>query len=61
MNKLVVILKKMAVKMVLGQKDKIIAGLNKKLDVPFMSEKDEKEMLEGLWTIIEDAVKESAK
>ena len=55
------VLKKMAVKMVLGQKDKIIAGLNKKLDVPFMSEKDEKEMLEGLWTIIEDAVKESAK
>lgn len=61
MNKLVVILKKMAVKMVLGQKEKIIAGLNKKLDVPFMSEKDEQEMLEGLWTIIEDAVKESAK
>ena len=47
--------------MVLGQKEKIIAGLNKKLDVPFMSEADEKEMLEGLWSIIEDAVKESAK
>ena len=61
MSKLMLILKKMAVKMVLGQKDKIIADLNKKLDVPFMSEKDEKEMLEGLWTIIEDAVKESAK
>ena len=61
MSKLMLILKKMAVKMVLGQKEKIIADLNKKLDVPFMSEKDEKEMLEGLWTIIEDAVKESAK
>tara|TARA_Y100001951_G_C11214429_1_gene224929 strand:+ start:482 stop:667 length:186 start_codon:yes stop_codon:yes gene_type:complete len=61
MNKLVLIMKKMAVKMVLGQKEKIIAGLNKKLDVPFMSEADEKEMLEGLWSIIEDAVKESAK
>ena len=61
MNKLMLILKKMAVKMVLGQKEKIISGLNKQLDVPFMSEADEKEMLEGLWTIIEDAVKESAK
>lgn len=61
MSKLMLILKKMAVKMVLGQKEKIIADLNKKLDVPFMSEKDEKEMLEGLWSIIEDAVKESAK
>ena len=60
MSKLMLILKKMAVKMVLGQKEKIIADLNKKLDVPFMSEKDEKEMLEGLWSIIEDAVKESA-
>ena len=61
MSKLMLILKKMAVKMVLGQKEKIISGLNKQLDVPFMSEADEKEMLEGLWTIIEDAVKESAK
>jgi len=55
------VLKKMAVKMVLGQKEKIIAGLNKKLDIPFMSEADEKELLEGLWSTIEDAVNEAAK
>lgn len=55
------VLKKLAVKMVLGQKDKIIEGLNKKLDVPFMSEADEKELLEGLWSTIEDAVNEAAK
>ena len=61
MTKLMLILKKMAVKMVLGQKERIVADLNKKLDIPFMSEKDEKEMLEGLWEIIENAVKESAK
>jgi hypothetical protein len=61
MDKLMSVLKKMAVKMVLGQKDKIIAGLNKKLDVPFMSEADEKELLEGLWSTIEDAVNEAAK
>ena len=61
MDKLMAVLKKMAVKMVLGQKDKIIEGLNKKLDVPFMSEADEKELLEGLWSTIEDAVNEAAK
>tara|TARA_R100000655_G_scaffold23135_2_gene46707 strand:- start:11757 stop:11942 length:186 start_codon:yes stop_codon:yes gene_type:complete len=61
MDKLMIVLKKMAVKMVLGQKDKIIEGLNKKLDVPFMSEADEKELLEGLWSTIEDAVNEAAK
>ncbi len=55
------VLKKMAVKMVLGQKEKIIIGLNKKLDIPFMSEADEKELLEGLWSTIEDAVNEAAK
>ena len=55
------VLKKLAVKMVLGQKDKIIEGLNKKLYVPFMSEADEKELLEGLWSTIEDAVNEAAK
>ena len=61
MDKLMSVLKKMAVKMVLGQKEKIIAGLNKKLDIPFMSEADEKELLEGLWSTIEDAVNEAAK
>jgi hypothetical protein len=61
MDKLMTILKKMAVKMILGQKDKIIEGLNKKLDVPFMSEADEKELLEGLWGTIEEAVNEAAK
>tara|TARA_R100000152_G_scaffold17182_1_gene8717 strand:- start:858 stop:1043 length:186 start_codon:yes stop_codon:yes gene_type:complete len=61
MDKLMAVLKKMAVKMVLGQKEKIIIGLNKKLDIPFMSEADEKELLEGLWSTIEDAVNEAAK
>ena len=61
MNKLLNVIKGLAVKMVLGQKEKIIAGLNKKLDIPFMSEADEKELLEGLWSTIEDAVNEAAK
>ena len=61
MNKLLGVLKGLAVKMVLGQKDKIIINLNKKIDVPFMSERDEKELLEGIWEVVEEAVKEVAK
>tara|TARA_Y100000593_G_scaffold45645_1_gene86773 strand:- start:285 stop:470 length:186 start_codon:yes stop_codon:yes gene_type:complete len=61
MNKLLNVIKGLAVKMVLGQKETIIANLNKKIDVPFMNEKDEKELLEGIWEVVEEAVKESAK
>ena len=61
MNKLLNVLKSLAVKMILGQKDKIIANMNKKIDVPFMSEKDEAELLEGVWEVVEEAVKEAAK
>lgn len=61
MNKLLTVIKGLAVKMVLGQKETIIANLNKKIDVPFMNEKDEKELLEGIWEVVEEAVKESAK
>ena len=61
MNKLLGVLKGLAVKMVLGQKDKIIINLNKKIDVPFMSERDEKELLECIWEVVEEAVKEAAK
>mgnify|MGYP003135528308 FL=1 len=61
MNKLIKVMKSLAVKMVLGQKETIIANLNKKIDVPFMNEKDEKELLEGIWEVVEEAVKESAK
>ena len=61
MDKLLKVIKGLAVKMVLGQKETIIANLNKKIDVPFMNEKDEKELLEGIWEVVEEAVKESAK
>jgi hypothetical protein len=58
MNKLMAVLEKLAGKMLLSKKDKIIAAMNKKVDIPFASEEDEKEMLEGLWSVIEDAVKD---
>ena len=61
MNKLLNVLKSLAVKMILGQKDKIIANMNKKIDVPFMNEKDEAELLERIWEVVEEAVKEAAK
>ena len=37
----------------------IIADLNKQIDLPFASENQEKIMLEGVWEIIEDAVKKA--
>ena len=47
--------------MILSKKDKIIAAMNKKIDIPFASEEDEKEILEGLWVVVEDAVKDGFK
>ena len=61
MTKLMAILEKLAAKMVLSKKDKIIEAMNKKIHIPFASEKDEKEILEGLWTVVEDAVKDGFK
>tara|TARA_R110002020_G_scaffold338613_3_gene553923 strand:- start:26 stop:211 length:186 start_codon:yes stop_codon:yes gene_type:complete len=61
MKKLMSILEKMAAKMILSKKDKIIAAMNKKIDIPFASEEDEKEILEGLWSVVEEAVNEGSK
>jgi len=61
MNKLMAILEKLAAKMILSKKDKIIAAMNKKIDIPFASEKDEQEILEGLWTVVEDAIQDGFK
>ena len=61
MNKLMAIIEKLAAKMVLSKKDKILAAMNKKIDIPFASEADELEMLEGLWSVVEEAVKDGFK
>ena len=53
------IIKKIGAKMILGKKDQIITELNAKLDLPFLNEKDEKELLEGLWETIEEVVGEA--
>lgn len=69
MNKLIEVLKLLALKMAKEQirpmiikeleknKDKIISDLNKKIDLPLLGEEQEKIMLEGIWEIIEDSVK----
>ena len=59
MQKLMGIIKKIGAKMILGKKDKIITALNAKLDLPFLNEKDEKELLEGIWETIEEVVGEA--
>jgi len=71
MKKLLEVLKSMALKMAQEQirplvikeleknKDKIIADLNKQIDLPFASENQEKIMIEGIWEILEDSVKKA--
>tara|TARA_R110002051_G_scaffold305134_1_gene374892 strand:- start:787 stop:972 length:186 start_codon:yes stop_codon:yes gene_type:complete len=61
MDKLMAALRGLAVKMILSQKDKIVKGINEKMDLPFLNEKDEAELIEGLWSLIEESVQEASK
>jgi hypothetical protein len=56
MDKLLKVIQNLAVKMVLSNKDKIITEMNKKINIPFASEKDEQELLEGIWELLEDSM-----
>ncbi len=56
MNKLLKVIQNLAIKMVLSNKDKIITEMNKKINIPFASEKDEQELLEGIWELLEDSM-----
>ena len=51
------IIKKLALKFLFDaldkNKDKVIASINKKLNFPFMSEKDEKELFEAIYELLE--------
>ena len=44
-----------------SKKDKILSGLNKKMNLPLMDEQDELELLEGVWSLLEDAFEEAKK
>ena len=61
MSKLAGVIQNLIIKFLLSNKDKIIAGINKKIDLPWASEKDEKELIEGIWEVIEEGVKEGIK
>tara|TARA_Y100000296_G_C5144260_1_gene242809 strand:- start:951 stop:1148 length:198 start_codon:yes stop_codon:yes gene_type:complete len=58
MNKLVKALKKMAVEMILNDetKVKVIAQLNKKINIPMISEETEAELLDGLYEALQEAI-----
>jgi precorrin-2 methylase len=61
MNKLVKALKKMAVEMVLNDtnKEKIVKHLNKKINLPMISEETEAELLDALYESIQEAIAEA--
>ena len=61
MNKIIIVIQNLAVKLVLSNKDKIIAEMNKKFNIPFASESDEQELLEGLWELLEDSMTKAIK
>jgi len=57
-NKLVKTLKKMAVEMLLNDanKDKVIKQLNKKINLPMISEETEAELLDALYETLQEAL-----
>ena len=61
MSKFAEIMYKLAGKLILSKKDQIIANMNKKLDLPLMTEEDEKKLLEGMWELVESSVAEALK
>jgi len=61
MNKLVKALKKMAIEMVLNDqtKEKVVAQLNKKINIPMISEETEAELLDALYEALQEAIKDA--
>tara|TARA_Y100001963_G_scaffold132853_1_gene191896 strand:+ start:66 stop:248 length:183 start_codon:yes stop_codon:yes gene_type:complete len=54
-------IKKYAIKYVKSKKEEFIAKANKKINIPLLDEKDEKEILEGIWGFVEELVDEKSK
>ena len=59
MNALVKALKKMAIEMILNDetKNKVIVQLNKKMNLPMISEETEAELLDALYEALQEALK----
>jgi hypothetical protein len=58
MEKLIKVIKKIAVQMLLSKdmKSKIIKNLNKKVNIPLIDEKTEAEFLEGMYDAMQEAI-----
>tara|TARA_R100001530_G_C4248957_1_gene137326 strand:+ start:323 stop:520 length:198 start_codon:yes stop_codon:yes gene_type:complete len=61
MNRLVKILKKVAIELVLNDetKAKVIEQLNKKINLPMISEDTERELMESLYEALQEAIAEA--
>ena len=61
MDKLIKALKKMAIEMILNDqtKDKVIIQLNKKINLPMISEDTEAELMEALYEALQEAIKDA--
>ena len=61
MNALVKALKKMAIEMILNDetKEKVIIQLNKKMNLPMISEETEAELLDALYEALQEALKDA--
>ena len=61
MNNLVKILKKMAKEMILNDstKDKVIKSLNKKINLPMISEETEAELMDALYESMQEAISDA--
>lgn len=63
MNKLVAVIKKLAIEMILNDdmKVKIVGALNKKINIPLISEKTEGELMEALYESMQEALEDALK
>ena len=61
MQKLIAVIKKIAVEMILNEemKDKIVAKLNSKINIPMVSEEREAEFIEGVYESMQEAISEA--
>ena len=60
MDKLIKALKKMAIEMILNDntKEKVIIQLNKKINLPMISEDTEAELMDALYEALQEAIKD---
>tara|TARA_R100000664_G_scaffold16539_1_gene25320 strand:- start:3846 stop:4034 length:189 start_codon:yes stop_codon:yes gene_type:complete len=61
MNKIMAVFSGLIYKIFISKKDMLIENINKKLDFPLMTEEDEKQLLEGLFDMVDDAMKDTFK